>query len=362
MKKVVSSVLSFLLLLVLFAGCREDDGGDDQSVSFDRAAMLANYSNNLILPAISDLQSSTSELETAVNELANNPNEANLQTAQEKWITAATDFQFCASLNFGPGETLYGSFSENAATFPTDTIKIANYIASGDTSQNNFDRDARGFIGLDFFLFRTNAVNRLANQTEAAYMRSAMRNLSTLVNDFKTDWDAYATDFVANNGTGSSSSISLMYNTWLISFEVIKNYKVGLPAGLRVGQTQAEPTQVEAYYSGQSLALMEAHLQLIENFYFGNSLNGTEGLGFDDYLKASVGGESVYQQTVTQWNAVMDAFNSLPQNKTWSEIVVENPDLADDLYTALSQQTRFFKSELSSRIGITITYDSGDGD
>ena len=362
MKKVVSGVWSLLLLVAITTGCKDDSSDDDQTVSFDRAAMLQNYSTNIFLPAIANMQTSTDELANAVYTLANDPTEANLQTAQEKWLIATTDFQHCASFNFGPGETLYGTFSENAETFPTDTSKIESYIASGDTTQNNFDRDARGYIGLDYFLFRNDAVTRLADQSEAAYMRSAMRNLATLVADFKTDWDSYSSTFDANNGTGSSSSISLMYNTWLISYEVIKNYKVGLPAGLRVGQTQAEPTQVEAYYSEHSLALMEAHLKHIENFYFGNGIDGVEGLGFDDYLKASVGGESVYQQTVAQWDVVMAAFNNLPQNKTWGEIVVENPDLADEFYTALSQQTRFFKSELSSHIGITITYDSGDGD
>jgi hypothetical protein len=43
-------------------------------------------------------------------------------------------------------------------------------------------------------------------------------------------------------------------------------------------------------------------------------------------------------------------------------LITTNPQPAIDLHTELQRHTRFFKSDLSSLLGLTITYSSGDGD
>ena len=78
-------------------------------------------------------------------------------------------------------------------------------------------------------------------------------------------------------------------------------------------------------------------------------------------MESTYGGQSLAADTREQWNNVTDAFENLPA-KPIHKLVVENQTEMDAYYTELSKQTRFFKSDMSSKLGISITYDSGDGD
>jgi uncharacterized protein len=43
-------------------------------------------------------------------------------------------------------------------------------------------------------------------------------------------------------------------------------------------------------------------------------------------------------------------------------LVAQNHPTVDALHTELQKHTRFFKSDMSSLLGIAITFSSGDGD
>mgnify|MGYP007059449494 CR=1 FL=1 len=45
-----------------------------------------------------------------------------------------------------------------------------------------------------------------------------------------------------------------------------------------------------------------------------------------------------------------------------SELITTDAGRLENLHTEMQKLTRFFKSELSSLLGISITYSSGDGD
>jgi hypothetical protein len=45
-----------------------------------------------------------------------------------------------------------------------------------------------------------------------------------------------------------------------------------------------------------------------------------------------------------------------------SELIRSNPQALVALHTEMQKLTRFIKSEMSSLLGISITYSSGDGD
>jgi len=146
------------------------------------------------------------------------------------------------------------------------------------------------------------------------------------------------------------------------SFETIKNLKLELPLGKRPGQTQVEPKLVEAYYSSNSLEFLEIHIQTIERIYFGKSKTGTDGLGFKDYLETVTNGKELVASTLSQWEKVITSLNSIPTTSPISVLVQSNTEPLDNLRIELQKQTRFFKSDMSSLLGIAITFSSGDGD
>ncbi|MEM6264455.1 MAG: imelysin family protein [Bacteroidota bacterium] len=358
-------ILALLLAagLLFITGC-DDDSDDDEptSTEFDRAVMLANYADNLIVPAYETSISKASDLATAINTFLANPTAQTLPAAQTAWTEAYSAWQSTSAYNFGPAENSFGTLLEDIGTYPVDANLTEAYIAAGDTSFGNFDRDTRGYLTAEYLLFSTDAATQLAQSANRrAYLRSVVRNIVESLSGTRSGWDSYRAEFVASVGTDAGSSTAVLYNEFVKNFEAVKNFKVGLPLGKRPGQTQTEPQNVEALYSGQSKEMFKLNFASVERIYKGES-EGTTGPGLADFLRSVVGGEDLYNATLAQIEVVKKAEQALPANQTWRELVESNSTEADTYHTELQRLTRFFKSDMSSLLGIAITFDSGDGD
>jgi hypothetical protein len=167
---------------------------------------------------------------------------------------------------------------------------------------------------------------------------------------------------VAGTQTDAGSSTALLYNEFVRSYEMAKNAKLGLPLGLRAGQIRSEPRLVEALYSGHSREALEAYLSAIFDVYLGNSDSGKgPAFGWKQYLENVEGGKELVASTETQMDAVRQAMNQIPVRPSLSA-QVSQPEAMVRLHTELQKLTRFYKSDMSSLMGIAITYSSGDGD
>lgn len=351
------------LLLLLWVGCDNTEPPVNEPDSeFDRAAMLESYANVVIAPALSRFRDEANALRTAAEAYTRSLSDTDWDNLQGTWTRVALAWQAVQAYNFGPGDLSRGTLFEQVGTWPVDVAKLAEYIAEGDTSLANFNQDTRGLLALDYLLFADNARPDLeADANRRAYLRAVARDIAAKANTVADGWEnGYTDTFVENDGISAGSSTSLLYNNFVLSYERLKNFKVGVPAGLRAGQTEADPTLVEASYSGQSLVLMREQFDQTESLWEGRG--ATDGLGFKEYLRAVEGGEALIDETEEQIDACERAFEALPAGKTLAQLIEEDIAAVTNLHTELQKLTRFFKSEMSSRLSITITYDSGDGD
>ena len=370
MNRIHFSICHFLLSLLLLVSACTGDSNSDTAPTFDRQAMLDHYAKNMIRPAYTDLQTAVNALQNSADAFVSAPDVAKLQATQTAWASAYKMWQAANAFNFGPGgeEGVRKGLIEEIGTFPAAEGKIEAAITANDHSLNNFDRDARGFLALEYLLFGKNKtsselVSDFQNSTaRQAHLQAIVNNLKTRVDAVVSGWDTYESDFVKNKGTDVGSSTSQLYNEFVRSFESIKNFKVGLPAGKRPGQTKSEPQLVEAFYSGQSLEMMKLHFQAIEHLYYGRTKNGTSGLSFKDYLESVEGGKALVALTEAQIKVIKEAFAKIPTDQPFSVLVANNDPTVDVLHTELQKHTRFFKSDMSSLLGIAITFSSGDGD
>ncbi len=348
---------SLLTLLLFFTACDNDGGATTET--YDRKEMLKSYADFIIKPAFTELETKVEAMQAAFDAYDAAPSPTRLGTLKAAHAAAWLAFQDANAFNFGPaGESgVKKGLVEEIGTFPANAAQIEAFIAAGDLSLNNFNRDTRGFPTLEYLLYvETNG--SLENAVRRAYFKAVLTHLEAQVDNVVTAWDTYAAVFADNNGTDAGSSTSMLYNEFVRSFEAIKNFKVGLPAGKRPGQTAAAPELAEGYYSDQTLALLKAHLKAIDVIYHGNAnVNG-----FDAYLKTITGGETLVADTEAQWNVVMQALNAVPTDQPFSVLLQQNHSSIDTLHTELQRHTRFFKSEMSSLLGIAITFSSGDGD
>jgi len=357
--------ISWLCLLVCLAltSCDRNNNNSDGN-AFDRKPMLENYADKLIIPAFGQLQQKVNVLQTASETFIQQPDAPNLELLQTAWKDAVKAFQFCNSYNFGPAISTTGTLTENIATFPVDETELEQFIANEDYSLNNFSRDTRGFFGIEYLIFDNDALtkfNGVDGSKRKLYLTAIINDLKSKTDNVVSGWNTYRNTFVNATGTDAGSSASLLFNSFLIGFEFNKNYKLGLPLGLRAGQTTSEPTKVEAYYSGISTELIELNFENTMQIYFGNDTEGTEGKGFDDYLKAVDGGTQLVDETTLQMNNVTTAIENIPTGKL-SDLIVSNPQPADTAHNEMQKLTRYIKSDMSSLLGISITYSSGDGD
>ncbi|MES2560716.1 MAG: imelysin family protein [Bacteroidota bacterium] len=365
-----ASIKLFLISVCIgFGACQSDDKEDNQTQSFDRKAMLQQYADGLIIPAYSQSSSKAEVLRLKVAAFIANPGIIQLEEARTAWKQMAFIWQHASGFNFGPAAEagLKKSLNEEIATFPASKTKIEQYINAADTSFSNFDRDSRGIYAIDFLLFETGITDQALIEKynhqiwRKHYLMACTNTVAAGLQSVSMQWTAYRESFIANNGTDIGSSVSYFYNEFLKSYEGLKNYKFGIPLGRRPGQTTVLPENVEAYHSGYSTDLAKEQWNCMQQIWEGIALDGTNGTGFKEYLQSVEGGEDLITLTRQQTSNTQQSFNALPAGKL-SDVITQQFDKADAVHTELQKLTRFYKSDLSSLLGITITFNSGDGD
>lgn len=371
MKKtiLVFSTLCFSAVF-LFSSCKKDETTEDAQNAFDRSEMLQHYGQQLIVPALEKAKNSADELRDAAEAFYTTFDATTLDILQEKWLAAYEDFMLINSFNFGPGgeSGLNRSLVEEVATWPANVTLIENNISNNNASFNDFSRDNRGFHAADYLLFggSTDADVLIAFEDEKRrnYLRAVAQRIYNQINTVHVAWTSggYLNTFVSSNGTDVGSSVSVMYNEFVKSFEAMKNFKLALPLGLRLGQSGPEPQLVEARYSGESLRFFKAHWTQIKNLWYGRNATGTDGMGWREYLESVEGGPALIASTETQMNDIDQALQNIPNNPSLEQQINTNFAALNELHTKFQQHTRFFKSDMSSVLGITITFSSGDGD
>ena len=91
----------------------------------------------------------------------------------------------------------------------------------------------------------------------------------------------------------------------------------------------------------------------------GLSRDGQEIIGFEAYLQEVVGGPELVLNTLEAINQIDAAIANLPQGRLSDNAGTE---AVRNLRDELQANTANFKSSMSSLLGISITFNSGDGD
>jgi predicted lipoprotein len=100
------------------------------------------------------------------------------------------------------------------------------------------------------------------------------------------------------------------------------------------------------------------------NIWNGTGADGTDYTGFKEYLAEVAGGPELIAATEQQLAVIQTALNAIPETPPLSAQIASDDAMtkAVTLHDELQKNTRYFKSDMSSRLGIAITYSSGDGD
>lgn len=370
MRKIIYLALVAATTFVGIQSCKKSSNDQAAGSTFDRKGLLTNISTNIIIPAYTAFQTTTVSLDAAVTTFNTTANAANLVALQIAFQDTYKQWESTSVFEFGPTATATLRVSTN--TYPTDVNQINANIAAGTYNpQLLANLAAKGLPAMDYLLFGTGADNTsiLAQYTTASDAAKRKNYLSVLSAELKTNattvataWATYKTTFISADGTDVSSSVGQLLNQLVYDYEILKNFEIGIPAGTQSLGT-VYPQKVQAYYSKMSVQLAILHIQAIQNIYLGKSSAG-DGLGFDNYL---ISANAKYSDGTSLNDAIKAQFaTSLAKLQTLSDPlsdnITNNKTAVITAYTELQKLTVLLKTDVTSSLGILITYGDNDGD
>ena len=231
--------LTFYILFITFllSSCGDDDtavGGGD---NFDRAAMLENWADNIIVPAYTSYASALNNLKGQKDVFVLNQDAQSLNDLKDAWLEAYLAFQRVSMFEIGRAEQI--TLRDFTNIYPTDVIEIEENIQQEDYNlELPSTRDQQGFPALDYLLYGMgNEQETLeifqTQETYRNYLSDLVERLNFLGNEVLTDWNTgYRDEFVANSGSEASSSVNKLVNDYMFYYEkALRAGKLGNPCG-----------------------------------------------------------------------------------------------------------------------------------
>ena len=355
---------------------------DDNSClyeDYDKLSLLTNLADNYIIPSLDAYKSKIVTLNIHVDSFITNPSISNLTLIRTNWEDALLNWQDIGFLDFGPSE--YILLRKQTNTFPIDTTELNNSITLADWNLGYVSSyDSKGLQALDYLLFKPGHTDNEIityfqnNENARNYLKALTEDLNQNINYVTNEWITYREDFIndfevttSNLSTNSQgSSISNIINALCLHYEFyVRRGKVGLPLGVFNGFSQLElPELVECYYSGKSTQNLVRSVNSLRKYVTGSSyLNNDNGLGLDDYMDF-VNAEQNSQQLSTvidnQFLTILEELNNI--NGPLSEEIINNKSQITQTYQELQQLVPYMKVDMTSALGVLITYQDNDGD
>lgn len=355
--KKIYKMKKFYLILVaatLFFGCDEeeaDTGGD-----FDKNRLLTEYANNYIIPSYKILRDSIS---TGFPSFTTATYFEDIRRVQNAW-------QRVAFLDFGPAMnyTLLSSFN----TYPIDTARVEENI--NDIDKTDFgaasDINAIGFTAMDYVVagLLEGEDEKFTQEELLFYVERLFDFHNEKVVQVTANWTTdYATDFIENDGNTLTSSLTVMINRYLFYYEkYFRDGKLGVPLGIR---SNGVPLlgRLEMPSSETSWNVFVSSWKSIYNFYY--NIGESDKYGLHDVLadrNVDAGNGKKTHEIIDEQFQLLDEMISNYQTDDFKQALLDQDQELKDIYQEVQKMVQLLKVDMTSALGISITYESNDGD
>ena len=379
-RKMLKKVFYLLIVFGLIIACSSSDDGynddnNNNNNNFDREALLSNYADNIILPALLSFQTSISDLDIARASFIGEKNQNNLDILSDAWLEAYKDWQYVEMFNIGQAETQSIDASGFVVVFNRYPVTVSD-IETG-ASTGNYDLnaipyyDAQGFPALDFLIHGvadsdTSPLEKFTSNSNSdgytTYLTNVLSKMSSTINSLVNDWQGtYRNEFVNNTSSSATGSFSKMVNDFIYYYEKgLRANKIGTPAGNF--STQPLPDRVEAFYKNDvsnELALLG--LDAVQKVFNGQALVGsaTSAQSFASYLDF-LDSTDLKNDINSQFNVARQKIQTL--NSSFSNQVESDNTQMTQAYDLLQQVVVLLKVDMASAFNVGIDFVDSDGD
>lgn len=355
--------ITLLLVTVLLLGCSDDTTQPDEEI--DKQALLINYADNIIIPSFNELNEKTVNLKSAVSNLTTAYSIEKLDNVRNAYIELATTWQSCSMFGFGPANDI--QLRQAINTFPTDTTLIFENIESGSYSlATSASFKAKGIPALGYLLSSEDIESNeehFSDENLLSYMNDLVDDIESNVSYVNNKWSDYREKFITNLGNDAGSSLSIMINEYVFDYEIAKRAKIGIPSGI-FGSVL--PYNFEAPHSNLSATLLRNNLLAYKLFITGptnNDPDKTDNMKeYLDAISATRNDSELSTMIIEELDesiAMVGAFK-----EPMSEMVLDpsGKEKIDALYKNMQEMVVLIKTDMTSAMGILISYQDNDGD
>lgn len=365
--------LYIVLATFLFTSCSTVNNQDPRNPidNFSRSALLENITNNIIIPAHTNLYSSIINLNNNLTDFANNQTQVNLSRLRNAYVSTYLAWQSVEMFNVGKAEEI--RYKETMNTYPCNVTTINNNITN-----QNYDFNiqswpswaSQGLPALDYMLCGLdNDSNLILDYYTGNDGDKYLDYLNNIINQmmFNTDavvnyWETNTAYFTSLDGNTSTSSLNLLTNDFIYYYEKgLRANKIGIPCGKWNGY-QIYEIGVEAYYrSDISKSLALASLSACKNFFtgVGFNTNSIEGPSYVDYL-TDQGDTNISIDIIDGLDLAKNKIDNLNDDFR-HQLLTDNLGMLE-AYDALQQVVVDLKTDMLISLQITVDYVDADGD
>lgn len=367
---------ALLFAALLFAAPLSGCSNTGWSTGFDRKPMLEDLVNNVFLPTYADIDDGADDLRAAIRDLADDPTEARLVSAQEAWRAARKPWKQSEPFRFGPAQSL--KISESIDWWPAKPENIEEKLAGADPitleTIEAAGTSSKGFMAMEYLLFDSEAGNPAVLARLTAEEGGARRRayLVAMAEDMKAKtailyaaWDPAQGNFAAQlreaGGTSATygtrkAAVDVMVNRMIFQAELIAGNKLGKPLGKSSGGGP-QPDEEEAPRSDNSIEDMLDGLRGIASVYDG-AYSGRDGLGLGDLVQSK--SEPLDAGVRARVDGSVDAVAAIPF--PFRTAITEHPAEANAAYESVRELKRILSTEVVGVLGVTLTFNDNDGD
>lgn len=316
--------------LTACGGSSGSDSSGDSSTRYDATALMSDTANNVILATYSDLSTEAAALETAVDTLAGNINETNLQAARDAWIATRDPWERSEAFLYGPVDTQ--GYDPRLDSWPVNDADLANVLDNNDAGDftdafiDTLDNNVRGFHTVEYLLWNNGSdtgrssladvVTALNNNADrVAYLQAVTRDVAATAEALHQAWAPASGDYVDTLATGGESgntvyqsqraAVQEIIQGMIIIVDEVGSGKIGDPF------SQSDANIVESKYSYNSREDFMDDIRGVQSVYLGE-YDGATGTGVSDYVLA-VGDGTLDNRVRSEIQGAIDAIGEIDQ-------------------------------------------------